>query len=92
VKLGLVVGSVWATAKDETLTGSKILLVRPLDLRGEARGEAYLAIDSVSAGEGDRVLVLDEGNSAGQVLELDQPPIRTVIVGVVDEVRLGRDE
>ena len=37
------------------------------------------------------MLVVDEGNSAGQVLGLDQPPIRTVIVGVVDEVRLEAD-
>jgi ethanolamine utilization protein EutN len=89
MKLGRVVGRVWATAKDETLTGRKILLVRPTDLDGEARGEAYLAVDTVDAGEGDRVLVVDEGASAGQVLELVNPPIRTVIVGVVDEVRIG---
>ena len=37
----------------------------------------------MDAGAGDHVLVVDEGNAAGQVLELDQPPIRTVIVGVV---------
>jgi ethanolamine utilization protein EutN len=92
VKLGRVVGRVWATAKDEALAGRKLLLVRPTDLAGTARGEAYLAIDTVDAGEGDRVLVLDEGASAGQVLELDNPPIRTVIVGVVDEVRVeGRE-
>lgn len=89
MKLGQVVGRVWATAKDETIVGRKILLVRPTDLAGAPRGEAYLALDTVDAGEGDRVLVVDEGASAGQVLELDNPPIRTVIVGVVDEVRLG---
>jgi ethanolamine utilization protein EutN len=88
VKLGRVVGRVWATAKDESLVGRKILLVRPTDLTGAARGDVYLAIDTVDAGEGDRVLVLDEGGSAGQVLGLDNPPIRTVIVGVVDEVRV----
>ena len=92
MKLGRVVGRVWATAKDETIVGRKILLVRPTDLAGEPRGEAYLALDTVDAGEGDRVLVCDEGASAGQVLELDNPPIRTVIVGVVDDVRLGDDE
>ena len=91
MKLGRVVGRVWATAKDETIVGRKILLVRPTDLAGVPRGEAYLALDTVDAGEGDRVLVCDEGASAGQVLELDNPPIRTVIVGVVDEVRLGDD-
>ena len=89
MKLGRVIGRVWATAKHETLEGRRILLVRPLDLAGNAKGEAYLAIDSVDAGAGERVIVVDEGNSAGQVLGLPQPPIRTVVVGVVDEVRLG---
>ena len=88
MKLGRVIGNVWATAKDETIEGRKILLVRPIDLDGRARGEAYLALDTVDAGAGERVLVVDEGASAGQVLELDNPPIRTVVVGVVDEVKL----
>ncbi|MEZ5065119.1 MAG: EutN/CcmL family microcompartment protein [bacterium] len=90
MKLGRVVGRVWATAKHETLEAKKILLVRPIDFDGNAKGEAYLAIDTVDAGAGERVLVVDEGNAAGQVLGLPQPPIRTVIVGVVDEIRVER--
>jgi ethanolamine utilization protein EutN len=89
VKIARVVGRVWATAKDAHLEGRRILIVRALDERGEPRGETYLAVDSVDAGFGERVLVLDEGNSAGQVLSLDQPPIRTVVVGIVDEIRRG---
>ena len=89
MKLGRVIGRVWATAKDETLEGRKILLVRPIDIEGNSKGEAYLAIDSVDAGAGEQVIVVDEGNSAGQVLGVPQPPIRTVVVGVVDEVQRG---
>ena len=87
MKLGRVIGRVWATAKDESLDATRILLVRPLDPDGNAAGEAYLAIDSVDAGAGERVLIVDEGGSAGQVLGQDDPPIRTVIVGVVDDIR-----
>jgi ethanolamine utilization protein EutN len=88
VKIARVIGRVWATAKHDTLEGRKILLVRPLDHEGRSvRSAAYLAIDSVGAGAGERVLVLDEGNGAGQVLGLDAPPVRTVVVGVIDEVR-----
>lgn len=90
MKIGRVIGRVWATAKDPHLESRKILLVRPVDLDGRAKGEAYLAVDSVDAGAGETVLVLDEGNSAGQVLGLDQPPIRTVVVGVVDAVDVRR--
>ena len=89
MKIGRVIGRVWATAKDDSLDAMRILLVRPIDLEGNARGDAYLAVDHVDAGAGERVLVLDEGGSAGLVLGQDDPPIRTVIVGIVDEIRLG---
>ena len=52
MKLARVIGRVWATAKHETLEGRKILLVRPLDLDGNTKGEAYLAVDAVDAGGG----------------------------------------
>ena len=91
MKIGRVVGQLWATAKDPHLEGSRMLFVQPLDLAGETAGDAYLALDTVQAGPGDRVLVVDEGNAAGQVLGLDQPPIRTVIVGVIDEVSVVRE-
>ena len=86
MKLGRVIGRVWATAKDPSLAAKPILLVRPLDPAGRADGEAYLAMDAVGAGSGEHVLVLDEGGSAGIVFGMDDPPIRTVIVGVVDHV------
>jgi len=49
-----------------------------------------IAVDHVDAGPGDLVLVLDEGNGAAQVLRQPRGAIRTVIVGVVDEVADGR--
>jgi ethanolamine utilization protein EutN len=86
VKLGRVIGRVWATAKAPSLHAQRILLVRPLDPDGRPAGEAYLALDVVDAGAGEHVLVLDEGGGAGLVLGMDDPPIRTVIVGIVDHV------
>ena len=90
MNLARVIGRVWATHKDSTLEGKRILLVRPIGMDSSSRGEAYLAVDSVDAGAGERVLVIDEGASAGQVLDLDNPPIRSVIVGIVDEIRVDR--
>ncbi|MBZ0267689.1 EutN/CcmL family microcompartment protein, partial [bacterium] len=68
MKIGRVIGRVWATAKDDSLEAKAILLVRPIDPEGNARGDAYLALDHVGAGAGERVLVLDEGGSAALVL------------------------
>jgi microcompartment protein CcmK/EutM len=54
-------------------------------------GDSFLAVDRVQAGVGDTVLVNQEGNGARQLLKMGQQvPIRSLIVGVVDEVQ--RDE
>jgi ethanolamine utilization protein EutN len=84
--LARVTGEVVATIKHGALAGQKLLLAQPL-----AGGRATIAVDSVQAGPGDLVLVADEGNSAAQVLHRPRGPIRTVIVGVVDDVETGRE-
>ncbi len=84
--LAKVIGDVVSTIEHESLRGRKLLVVERLDEKGRALGDSQLAIDSVDAGEGDTVLVLDEGGSAAMVTGLRESPIRTVIVGVVDAV------
>jgi ethanolamine utilization protein EutN len=86
VRIARVVGNVIATVKHPALVGAKLLLVDEEDPAGGTRGRPLLALDTVDAGEGDRVLVLDEGNGAAQVLRAPRGPVRTVIVGVIDEV------
>ena len=81
-----MVGNVLATIKHEALFAQRLLLVEAETPEGTLDGRPRLALDVVDAGEGDRVLVVDEGNSAAQVLARGRGPIRTVIVGVVDEV------
>jgi ethanolamine utilization protein EutN len=88
--IGRVVGSVVATQKHAKLDGTKLLLVQPLDLAGEPRGAELLAIDTaVSAGVGDRVLVVQEGKAAQAVLDRGVAAVDAAIVGVVDSVELG---
>jgi microcompartment protein CcmK/EutM len=86
VYIGRVAGSVVATIKYPHLAGRSLLLVDRLDLDGEATGAYDIAVDVAQAGAGDRVLVLDEGNGARQILGIDPGCIRAVIVGIVDEV------
>jgi ethanolamine utilization protein EutN len=65
-------------------------VVARLDLAGQATVKYDIAVDSVQAGVGDRVLVLDEGNGARQVLGVEPwGPVRCVIVGIIDEVDLS---
>jgi ethanolamine utilization protein EutN len=90
VQIGKVVGSVVSTIKISHLEGRTLLLVDYLDGHGRETGTYDIAVDTVQAGPGDTVLLLDEGNGARQILGLNPGAIRTVIVGVVDEVDLSR--
>ena len=87
--LGRVIGTVVSTAKLEVLAGYKILMVQPVDPRGNDAGSVTLALDSVQAGVGDRVLVIDEGNSSRMIVGDPMAPIRTMVVGIVDAVSLS---
>jgi len=84
-----VVGEVVATVKHADLSAQKLLLVQPVDPDGNPKGQPMLAVDVVDAGVGDKVLVVDEGNSAAQVLRRPRGAIRTVVVGVIDDVESG---
>lgn len=84
--LARVTGTVVDTIKHPHLADRKLLIVTPETLPGQSARPAVIAVDSVDAGVGDRVLVADEGNAAAQVLGMARGPVRTVVVGVVDEV------
>jgi len=88
VILGRVTGVVVATHKHYKLEGRKLLLVQPLDLQDKPRGSVLLAVDGVDAGEGDRVLVVQEGKSASMVSERAESPLDAAVVAVVDAVDL----
>ena len=87
--IGKVIGTVVATIKISHLDARKLLLVDQLDLQGQETGYYDIAVDVAQAGPGDTVLVIDEGNGARQVLNLDPGAVRAVIVGVVDEVTVS---
>ncbi len=86
--IGEVMGTVVASHKHYMVGGKKLLLIQPLDLEGEAEGRPFLAVDSVDAGEGDRVLVVIEGHSAALAAQRPKSPIDAAVVGVVDSVNL----
>jgi ethanolamine utilization protein EutN len=86
--IGEVVGTVVSTHKHYKVEGKKLLLVQPLGLDGKPEGRVLLAIDSVDAGEGDRVLVVVEGRSVSLVAGRPESPLDAAIVGIVDEVNM----
>jgi microcompartment protein CcmK/EutM len=85
-----VLGSVVCTEKLPVFFGRKLLVVQPVDETTKNMGTSYLAVDNTSsAGPGDLVLVLGEGNGVRQILEDPTAAIRHLIVGVVDQVSIG---
>jgi ethanolamine utilization protein EutN len=85
--LGRVVGTVVSTVQHAFYQGKKQLMVRACLPNGELDGEKYVvAVDLVGAGVGQTVLVEDEGNSARQLMDAPTGPVRSVIIGIVDEV------
>jgi ethanolamine utilization protein EutN len=81
-----VVGTLVATQKNHNFEGAKLLLVQPTTPTGEPSGGSLLAIDSVQAGVGDRVLVVVEGKAAQAALRRSPAPVDAAIVGVIDHV------
>jgi ethanolamine utilization protein EutN len=86
--IGRVIGDVVATQKAPSHVGRKILVVQPLNLDGSYRGEAVLALDAVSAGIGERVLLAAEGYSAMTSVGRPNSPIDTAVIGIIDSVDL----
>lgn len=86
MQIGRVVGTVVATQKNRKLEGAKLLLVQPLTLEEQPRGVAVLAIDSVGAGVGEKVLLVIEGKAAGDALRKKGAAVDAAIIGIVDMV------
>ena len=83
-----VIGEVVATEKHPSHKGRKALLVQPVNLDGSDRGDAVVALDSVDAGVGDRVLLIMEGYSAMTAVGRPNSPIDMAVIGVIDCIDL----
>lgn len=86
MRIAQVVGTVVATAKHPDFDGKTLMVCQPLDSGGDHEGPTILAVDTVQAGVGDRVLLMREGNSVRQIFGRKKMCIRSAIVGVIDSV------
>ena len=86
MKLARVVGTVVSTINSPIFEDRTLLLCDLVEPSGEAAGGYLIAVDTVGAGAGELVLVLDEGTSARQIVGEQHGPLRTVVVGIVDQV------
>ena len=96
--LARVTGHVVASVKDKVLNGQKLFVVEPLNVKYDEAtkqpaslgntGRAIVALDSVGAGEGQLVLIV-QGSSARMTEQTKNLPADAVIVGIVDSAQFG---
>ncbi len=86
--LGKVCGTIHSTINHEFYNNKRLLILDRLTPEGVPTGHYLIAIDSVSAGAGETVLVLDEGNGARQIVGDSMAPLRSIIVGIVDDINV----
>ena len=84
--IGKVIGSITSTINHPFYDGEKLLMVEKIEMDGKSASGYLVAVDRAGAGVGETVLILDEGTGARQVLESADGPVRSVIVGIVDEI------
>ena len=87
---GKVIGNLHSTINHPFYDGKKMLVVEKIEMDGQTAAGYLVAVDRAGAGPGETVLILDEGNGARQVLESADGPVRSVIVGIVDEINVAK--
>ncbi|MDT4954592.1 MAG: ethanolamine utilization protein EutN [Acidobacteriota bacterium] len=91
--LARVLGNIVATQKNLRYANARIMLCQQITPEGEDAGTTLLALDSVDAGEGDMVLIVQEGWGASTAATKEAgAAIDSAIVGVVDRIDLHEDE
>lgn len=88
MKLAIVRGPVVATEKHPAYRGARVMLCELAAPDWSPSGAEVIAIDRVSSGPGDRVLIMHEGNSTRQILGPEAGPILDLIVAIVDHVEM----
>lgn len=86
MRLARVIGTVWASKKQEGFTGLKMLMIQPLTTELKLDGGPIAACDSVGAGQGELVYFVSQYEATLAFPERPLVPIDQAIVGIVDRL------
>jgi ethanolamine utilization protein EutN len=84
VFVGIVEGNATSHIKHPSMDGWRLLIVQPLGITGTPDGEPILAVDSLGAGDGAKVVISNDGRGARDLVGDDNSPVRWTIIGIVD--------
>lgn len=86
MEMGLVVGRVTATRKDENLVGAKLLVTQSIDINGNPlESLPIITVDTVGAGVGEKVFYV-KGSMASRAVRNANSPVDAAIVGIIDSL------
>ncbi|WP_230495914.1 EutN/CcmL family microcompartment protein [Pseudoneobacillus rhizosphaerae] len=91
MQMGTVVGNVWATRKEDDLSGLKFLFIQPERPDGSSVEPPFIAVDRIGAGFGDKVIVT-RGSAAANMTGLTKLPIDALVVGIIDSIDVEKKE
>ncbi|MBZ0301849.1 MAG: EutN/CcmL family microcompartment protein [Anaerolineae bacterium] len=86
MKFARVIGNLVATRKADGLEGVKFLIVQPLDIHREPKGEPYVAVDATQQAGMDELVFVVASKEAAFALPVDFVPVDAAVVGIVDDV------
>ena len=84
-----VLGNVVATKHHPGMDDRRIMVVQPTDpVTLKPNGKSFIAVDRVSSGPGEIVLVNKEGGSSRIAVRWEKAPIHSTINAIVDETTI----
>ncbi len=89
MRLGKVIGKVWASVKDPKLEGTTLYVMQIVNEKEESLGPPVIAVDTVGAREGDLVYWVGGGDATTPFADRTIPSDVT-IVGIVDHLQIER--
>lgn len=87
MEIGRVIGNVWATKKDEGISGQKLLVIDIMKSRSPEKESLMVAADVTGAGVGDMVLVL-RGTPARMIVGDNRTPVDAAVVAIIDSLEI----
>lgn len=83
--LGIVVGTVVSTVKDEQIKGAKYLLVQKCYQNAELKDDFIVALDLINANR-DEMVMISESTSARETFITMNKPVDAIIIGIIDQI------
>ncbi len=87
--LGRVIGRVWSTVKNETLTGQRLLIVQPVTPEMKPSGKRIVCTDATGSGAGELIYWV-RAREASFALQPGEVVTDGTIVGIIDHLDVKR--